>query len=58
MRPPTRARVALLAAALAAGCGRSDAPVLRVSRSAAQASVPAAPAGTAQRASTQAAVNV
>ena len=48
MPRPTRARHALLAAAVAVGCGRSEAPVLRVSRSAAQATVPPA----------QAAVNV
>jgi serine protease Do len=58
MPRPTRARLALLAVALVAGCGRSDAPVLRVSRSAAQTSVPRAPAAAPSRSAAQAAVNV
>src|SRR5262245_43313645 len=58
MRPPMRARRALVAATLALGCGRSDAPELRVSRSAAQASVPTAPAPPAARAKATTAVNV
>jgi serine protease Do len=58
MRSPMRARLALVAAALAIGCNRSDAPELRVSRSAGQASVPSAPAAPAARAKATTAVNV
>ena len=58
MPRPTRARHVLLAAAVALGCGRSDGPALRVSRSAAQTGVPQAPAAPAGRAAAQATVNV
>jgi serine protease Do len=54
----TRARLVLLAATVIVGCGPRDAPALRVSRSAAQASVPRVPATAAARSSAQTSVNV
>src|SRR4051794_34412879 len=53
-----RARLVLLAATAIVACSRGDAPALRVSRSAAQASVPRAPATPAARSSAQTSVNV
>jgi serine protease Do len=54
MRSPMRRNLALLA--LLAACGRSDAPALRVSRSAAQAAAPA-PQAAVTRPAAQAAVD-